>query len=373
MTTLERLAELGQSVWIDYIRRRMLEDGELARLIAQGVRGLTSNPTIFEQAIGESDDYDAAIRADADPTDARALFDRLAREDVTRAADLFRPLYDRTDGLDGYVSIEVAPGLARDAAGTVAEARRLWRALDRPNVMIKVPGTVEGLLAIRTLIADGVNVNVTLIFSRERYRAVLEAWAAGLEDRLAAGRPVGRVASVASFFVSRVDTLVDRRLEALAAARPDRAAALLALRGRAAVANAKLAYRVFAETLATPRVRALLARGARPQRPLWASTSTKNSAYPDLLYVEPLIGPHTVNTVPPKTLAALLDHGRVARTVDSGWDDAEAVLATLEAEGIDLAEVTAQLEAEGVAAFARSEETLLERLRAKVSALGGRG
>jgi len=372
MTVLQRLAELGQSVWIDYIRRRMLEDGELERLIAQGVRGLTSNPTIFEQAIGESDDYDAAILAAEHPEDTRALFDRLAQEDVRRAAQLFRPIYDRTEGLDGYVSLEVAPALARDAAGTVSEARRLWQALDCPNVMIKVPGTVEGLSAVRTLLAEGINVNVTLVFSRERYRAVLEAWTAGLEDRLAAGLPLERVASVASFFVSRVDTLIDRRLDALAAERPDRAAALAALKGRAAVANAKLAYRLFAETLAEPRVRALTARGARPQRPLWASTSTKNPAYPDLLYVESLIGPHTVNTVPPKTLAALLDHGRVARTVDTGWDEAEAVLAAIEAEGIRLAEVTAQLEEEGVAAFARSEETLLDRLAAKVAALSAR-
>jgi transaldolase/glucose-6-phosphate isomerase len=358
---LRALHALGQSIWVDYIRRQILENGELARLIDLGVRGLTSNPTIFEQAIDGSDDYDAAIRAFGRRDDVQALYDHLTTSDIARAADLFRPVFDEAGGADGFVSLEVSPLLARDTDATVSEARRLFSLVDRPNLMIKVPATAAGVPAIRTLIADGLNINVTLIFSLDRYRAVIDAYLAGLEDRLAAGRRLDTVHSVASFFVSRVDTLVDKRLEALQAQHPEAAA----LFGKAAVANAKLAYAVFRETLESPRWARLREAGAAPQRPLWASTSTKNPGYPDLLYVETLIGPDTVNTVPPKTLEAILDHGRIRRTVDEGVAEARDTLARLEALGISMQDVTDQLEQEGVAAFEQSFRTLMAGLEKK--------
>jgi transaldolase len=364
-TRVHAIRALGQSIWVDFIRRRTLEDGTLARYIAAGVSGLTSNPTIFEKAINGSDDYDAAIRATADRRDPQALYDALTIADIQAAADLFRPVYDETGGADGFVSLEVSPLLARNTAETVAEAHRLWQRVDRPNLMIKVPATVDGLPAIRQLLADGLNINVTLIFSLERYRAVLDAFQGGLEDRLRAGQPVGAVHSVASFFVSRVDTLVDQKLAALAETRPE----ARRLMGRAAVANAKLAYQIFQETLAGDRWARLARAGAHPQRPLWASTSTKNPAYPDLLYVDNLIGPHTVNTVPPATLDAILDHGVAARTVDVGVDEARQVLAEIEALGIRMADVTAQLEQEGVAAFAESFRSLMAGLAEKITQL----
>jgi transaldolase len=374
-TRLAALADLGQSIWVDDIRRDTLGDGTLARWIAQGVRGLTSNPTIFEQAIATSEVYDDAIRrhegARSESDDLITVTESLMMEDVVAACDLFRPVYEATGGTDGYVSLEVDPRLAHDTAGTLRAAERLWAAVGRPNLMIKVPATPAGLPALRHLIATGVNVNMTLLFSRERYRAVVETYLAGLEDRRAAGLPLDTVASVASFFVSRVDTLVDQRLETLAAVRPAERAALLALRGRAAVANARLAYQVFREVVESPRYRQLAAHGARPQRPLWASTSTKNPAYPDLLYVETLIGPDTVNTVPPGTLAAILDHARAIRTVDTEVDRCQADLAALEAVGIDLSDVTATLERDGVAKFQESFRHLLDVVankRARLSA-----
>jgi len=366
---LEQLAALGQSIWLDFIRRDILENGELATLIAEGVRGMTSNPTIFEQAIDGSEAYDAQIRQLGPAADAHTLYDALTGEDIRRACDLFRPVYDRTGGDDGLVSVEVSPLLATDTEATVKEARRLWAAIDRPNVMIKVPATLAGLPAIRSLIAAGVNVNVTLIFSQTRYEAVMDAYWDGIAERVAAGLSVGHVRSVASFFVSRVDTLVDRLLDEAAAANPGRASDLAALKGRAAVANAQLAYRRFQQRMASPAVVKLVAQGARPQRPLWASTSTKNPAYPDLLYVDTLVGPDTVNTVPPATLRAILDHALAERTVDRDFSGAEAVMAELRSAGIDMDAVTAQLEAEGVAAFEASFRKLLNGLAAKAERL----
>jgi transaldolase len=366
---LEQLAALGQSIWLDFIRRDILENGELAALIAEGVRGMTSNPTIFEQAIDGSEAYDAQIRQLGPGADVHTLYDALTGEDIRRACDLFRPVYDRTGGDDGLVSVEVSPLLATDTDATVKEARRLWAAIDRPNVMIKVPATRAGLPAIRSLIAAGINVNVTLIFSQMRYEAVMDAYWDGIAERVAAGLSVRAVRSVASFFVSRVDTLVDRLLDEAAASNPGRASDLAALKGRAAVANAQLAYRRFQQRMASPAVAKLVAQGARPQRPLWASTSTKNPAYPDLLYVDTLVGPDTVNTVPPATLRAILDHALAERTVDRDFSGAEAVMAELRSAGIDMDAVTAQLEAEGVAAFEASFRKLLNGLAAKAERL----
>ncbi|CAB1129193.1 Transaldolase [Candidatus Hydrogenisulfobacillus filiaventi] len=361
-TSIHALNELGQSIWYDNIRRGLLDSGELARLIEAGVSGVTSNPTIFEKAIGGSNDYDAAItELVRRGLDAQAIYDQLTLEDIGRGADLLRPVYDRTNGEDGYISIEVPPTLAADTPATVAEARRIFGTLNRPNVMIKVPATPEGIPAIRTLIADGVNVNVTLIFSLKTYDDVITAYWEGLEDRLQRGLPVDRVASVASFFVSRVDTLVDKLI--------DERGLDPALRGKAAVANAKLAYELFQRRSAEPRWAALAAKGARVQRPLWASTSTKNPAYPPLLYVDTLIGPHTVNTLPPQTVEAVLQSVKVARTVDADLDRAHADLEALEAAGISMDWVTDQLMQQGVKAFEDSFASLMAGLEKKVAAV----
>jgi transaldolase len=364
------LALLGQSLWLDYIHRDLLDSGELRRLIEQdGIRGVTSNPTIFEQAIGGGTAYDAAIAALArEGRDARGILEALAVEDVARAADAFRPIYDMAGGNDGFVSLEVAPDLAHDADETVAEARRLWAAVDRPNLMIKVPGTAEGLPAVTRLIADGINVNVTLLFSVEMYRRVIAAYVRGLEQRVEAGRPLDAVRSVASFFVSRVDTEVDKRLEAKIAAATDAAARsrLEGLLGKAAVANAVVAYQAYEAGFMAPAVRALMGKGAAVQRPLWASTSSKNPRYPDTLYVDSLIGPDVVNTVPPATLRAFQDHGRPVRTIDADVAGARRHLGALAAEGIDLRDVTDVLEADGVRKFVDSFTSLLATISAKL-------
>ena len=362
MNTSQRLAELGQSIWYDNIQRGLLDDGTLAGMIARGeIRGVTSNPTIFMNAITRSADYDAELlpllAGGASATDA---FWQLAIADIRTATDLFRPLYDATNGGDGYVSLEVNPTLAEDTAATLAEARSLWQRVDRPNLMVKIPATKAGIPAIRDAIAGGVNINVTLIFSRERYAAVMDAYLAGLERRAAEGLPLENIASVASFFVSRVDTLVDKRLEAIIKEGGARAEAARALLGRAAVANARLAYADFKATFSTERFARLRDKGARVQRPLWASTGTKNPAYSDVLYVDELIGPDTVNTVPPQTLAALLDHGQVRLTVEEDLDGARQTLAELEALGISMTGVTDQLEREGVQSFAEAFAALLE-------------
>ena len=369
---LRSLHAAGQSVWLDYIDRTMLHDGTLARLIAHdALMGMTSNPTIFEKALADGSAYDAQIAAVREPLTAWQLFELVETADVRAACDAFADVYARTGGDDGYVSIEVSPGVANDATATVEEARRLWATVDRPNVMVKVPGTAEGAQAIRRLIAEGINVNVTLLFAVEAHARVIEAYLGGLEDRVAAGQAIDRIASVASFFVSRVDTAIDKRLEATAATAAEGVReGLLALRGRAAIANARLAYRLFTRCFSGARWEALAARGARVQRPLWASTSCKNPAYRDVVYVEELIGPHTVNTMPPATMDAFRDHGVTARTVDAGWTAADQLFHDLAQAGIVLDAVTDQLLAEGLASFQRSFDGLVAGLERKAVALG---
>lgn len=353
--------DFGQSVWLDYIERGLVTDGGLARLVEDdGIRGVTSNPSIFHQAITKGDAYGAAIDAllgQRPRISTTELYEALVIEDIRGAADALRAVYDESGGSDGFVSLEVSPHLAADAAGTVEEARRLWREVARPNLMIKVPATAAGMPAVERLLADGVNVNVTLMFSLAHYEAVAAAFLRGLER---AASPAG-VASVASFFVSRVDTAVDAELEAIGTAEA------LALRGTAAVANAGLAYRRFLEIFHGDAFAALRRRGGRVQRPLWASTSTKNPSYPDLKYVEELVGPETVNTIPTATLDAYRDHGRPRNALAEAAAASAAALDRLHGLGIDLDRVTEQLQVEGVAAFARSFDQLmaaLERARA---------
>jgi transaldolase len=374
MTTdrLHRLHDAGVSIWLDYIDRGMLRSGDLQRRIREDVlTGMTSNPTIFEKALAEGTAYDEQLRSAPPGLTAWELFELIATDDVRTACDQFRRVYDETDGGDGFVSIEVSPAAANDTDATVREARRLWQTVGRPNVLIKVPGTEAGARAVRRLIADGINVNITLLFAIEAHRRVIEAYFAGLEERTAAGRPVDHIASVASFFVSRVDTEVDKRLDARIASAPaSEAERLTSLKGRAAIANAKLAYRLFRQQFAGKRWEALRARGAKLQRPLWASTSTKNPGYRDVMYVEQLIGPDTVNTMPPATVEAFRDHGEVARTVDTGLDEAERVISELERVGIPLSEVTEKLLVDGLASFQKSFETLIAGLERKTRMLG---
>lgn len=361
-TKLHELAQLGQAVWYDNIRRALLDSGELAELIQAGVRGVTSNPTIFEKAIAGSVDYDEALHRLVDQGETVSqIYEILALEDIARTADLLKPVFEETGGLDGYVSIEVSPTLAYDTEGTILEARRLFELLGRQNVMIKVPATSEGLPAIRALIGDGININVTLIFSRQRYQAVAEAYLAGLEARLVRGSKSLDVASVASFFVSRVDTAVDAALGAVGAG-AEQAGNLM---GKIAIANSKVAYAHFRQIFSGPRWARLAAQGARPQRPLWASTGTKNPIYPDTLYVDALIGPDTVDTVPPATLQAFLNHGTVASTLGEGVAEARAHLRALADLGVDLGEITRDLQDQGVAAFAKSFEALMEAIAEK--------
>lgn len=361
MTTLLQLQALGQSPWQDNISRSQLASGALARMVADGdITGLTSNPTIFEQAIGKSDAYDTGLRSFASAgLSAEQIFYALAVEDIQAAADVFQPLYARSKGREGFVSLEVSPRLAHDTAGTISEAQRLAQQVQRPNLMIKIPATRAGLPAITATLAAGISVNVTLIFSLQRYREVIDAHLAGIEQALAAGRRLEGIASVASFFVSRVDSMIDKQLADRMAADPAARPRLQALRGRAAIANARLAYQLFSETMQTPRWKALAASGAQPQRPLWASTSTKDPAYRDVLYVEQLIGPQTVNTLPPATLQAFKDHGNAAVTLHPQAGDSQQLLQQLAAAGIDLQHVTEQLEADGVAAFQKSFDSLL--------------
>ena len=371
MSRLEQLAARGQSVWLDNITRGMLLSGELKSLIAQGVRGLTSNPSIFEKAIATGAEYDEPLRRLlAQKMSVEDIVERLVVEDIRDAADLFRPLYDRTSGEDGYVSIEVSPLLARNTDATLAEARRLWKWVDRPNVMIKIPATREGIPAIQRCLTDGININVTLIFSLERYDEVAQAYRAALETRAQQGLGVG-VASVATFFISRIDTSVDKLVQEKIQTSPSAKEkdALLELLGKVAIANAKAAYRLFQKRFSDEKFAALRTLGARPQRPLWASTGTKNPHYSDVLYVDQLIGASTVNTLPPATLAAFLDHGQVADTLESDADEALKTLERLKAAKIDLRRVTETLEAEGVRLFAESYEKLIASLRAKKQAL----
>lgn len=364
MTNLLREIEaLGQSIWIDNLNRQLLDDGTLRRLIEEdGISGVTSNPTIFEKGMGQSDRYDDAFReAAADTDDPQEIFERLAYRDVWDAADLLRPIFEQTEGQDGYVSFELPASLAFDAQGSVEAAVRHRDALDRPNVLIKVPGTEEGVRAFEELTARGVNVNVTLLFAVQRYREVAEAFLRGLERRHEAGEPIDRSASVASFFVSRVDSKVDKVLEEKGREE---------LRGKAAVANAKLAYAVFGEIFSGERWERLRAAGANVQRPLWGSTSTKNPDYQDTLYVDELIGPDTVNTMPDATIEAARDHATPARTIDRDVDAARELMTELERAGADFDDIVLrQLVDEGVQAFADSYESLLETLERKGSEL----
>jgi transaldolase len=369
---LVELQQQGQSVWLDYIRRKALLSGDVRKLIEEdGLRGMTANPAIFQAAIAAGDDYDQTIekmvRAGAEPV---AIYEQLAVEDIQEACDQFRALYDSTDGADGFVSLEVAPNLAYNTEGTLEEARRLWKWVDRPNLMIKVPGTAAGVPAIETLLAEGINVNVTLLFAIDAYEAVAWAYIRALERRVAEGKPVDRIASVASFFVSRVDVMIDPMLDKKAAAASGaEKAALEGLRGKAAIANARLAYQSFKKIFGDQRFTDLKAHGARVQRPLWASTSVKNPAYSDLLYADALIGPDTVDTMPRETLEAFRDHGTVANTVENDIDGAKATLAALEAAGISMKAVTDKLEQEGVEKFEQAFDGLLKGIVEKRAAL----
>ncbi len=368
-TPLTTLHAAGQSIWLDFIDRSMLGNGDLERRIRDdALTGMTSNPTIFEKALATGSAYDAQLLANAGKG-AWELFELVETDDVRVACDAFAGIHQASGRKDGFVSIEVSPGSAHDAAATIEEAHRLWTAVARPNVMIKVPGTPEGCVALRRLIADGLNVNVTLLFAVDAHARVIEAYLAGLEDRAAKGGDLSHVASVASFFVSRVDTAIDAKLEALAKAGTITAERLAALRGRAAVGNAKRAYKLFQERFSGPRWAALEAKGAQLQRPLWASTGTKNPAYRDVLYVEELVGPDTVNTMPPATIAAYRDHGVTKRTVDAGLAGVDTLFKELATLGISLDAVTDQLLAEGLASFQKSFDTLIAGIEQKTAAL----
>lgn len=374
VSPVKRLLEFGQSPWLDFISRSLLKSGELRRMIDEwGVRGVTSNPVIFEKAIVHTDDYSAEIaRLARAGNSAEQIYEALAIEDIRAAADLLAPIYRASGGTDGFVSLEVSPHLARDATATISEAKRLWSTLDRANVMIKVPGTTEGLTAIRSLLADGINVNVTLLFSIERYREVLEAHGQGLEAALAAGRPINHIASVASFFLSRIDTLIDADLDALAAASADREQEAMRLRGSTAIASARLAYEIYEQGIASERYRRLRVAGAQVQRLLWASTGTKDRTYGPIKYVEPLIGPDTVNTMPLDTLKAYHAGGQPMTRLAGHVTEARGVLATLAALEIDLDAATARLLDEGIEKFVRPYDGLLRAIESARSAASGR-
>lgn len=357
---LHELNASGQSIWLDFIDRAILRDGSLQKRIENdALTGMTSNPTIFEKALAEGTAYDDQIGSATGSFTAMELFELVETTDVRDACDIFRPVFDRTKGKDGFVSIEVSPGAANDARATIAEAQRLWKTVDRPNVMIKIPGTLEGAKAVEEATANGINVNITLLFSIEAYARVIEAYLKGLEARVKAGKAINDIHSVASFFVSRVDTEVDKRLGSNDA-----------IKGKAAIANAKLAYALFQKEFSSARWKALGAKGGNVQRPLWASTSTKNPAYRDVLYVEELIGPDTVNTMPPATIEAFRDHGKVARTIDQNLGQAQKDLNAIEAAGVSMKEVTDKLLADGLASFQKSFETLVAGLEKKTKALG---
>lgn len=364
MNTLQRLyADAGQSPWIDFIDRQLIESGRLDGLIADGIRGLTSNPTIFAKAVA-SGHYDDLIREKLDAGEgSQAIYEAIAVRDVGDAADRLRRIYDESDGADGFASIEVEPELSDDTQGTIARARYLWMTLGRPNVFVKIPATQAGIPAIEASIADGINVNVTLMFSVEVYRQVAMAYLTGLRRRMASSQPIERVASVASFFVSRVDTKVDKMLTEHGS---DEA---LERRGMAAVANARLAYEAYLEIFHGPEFADLRASGARVQRCLWASTSTKNPSYDDIMYVRELIGPETVNTMPIETIEAFLDHGDVRRTLDADLHAAHDAIRAVEAEGVSMPQVTAELLSEGIVTFATSFDALIATIEGKRAAL----
>ena len=355
--SVARISDFGQSIWLDYIRRKFILSGELKKLIDEdGLKGVTSNPAIFEEAIAKSNDYDEALEVLAkEGRTAKDIFLSIAVEDVQNAADLFAEVYKKTNGVDGYVSLEVSPDLALNTKGTIAEARSLWKAVDRKNVMIKVPGTKEGLPAIQQLISECMNVNVTLLFGLDRYREVAEAYVAGLEKRAQDGKPLNSIASVASFFLSRIDSMIDPMLEE----KPkDSVAGKLV--GKVAIACAKEAYLIYKNVFGSERFRQLEAKGAKPQRLLWASTGTKNKAYSDVIYVEALIGANTVNTVPMQTLNAYRDHGHAAARLEENIEESQIVLQELKELGIDLKSVSEKLEDEGIQKFVQPFEHLLK-------------
>lgn len=370
MSRLNHLYEdLRQSPWLDNLRRGWILDGELARWVERGVRGITSNPTTFQKAIESSSEYDGQFQSlVAGGRSVEDIYWDMVTSDIRSALEILRPVHEASGGVDGYVSLEVAPELAHDEAATVAAARSLHRRIDQPNLFVKVPATAEGVRAIRQLISEGHSINVTLIFGLERYEEVIEAYISGLEAHLEAqgsDADLSGIDSVASFFVSRVDTEVDRRLEGIGSVEA------LSLRGKSAIAQAQLAYQIFKERFSGPRWQRLVERGAHVQRPLWASTSTKNPAYPDTLYIDALIGPHTVSTMPEATLDAFDDHGELARTVDADPEAARQVLDQVEAAGVDLASVSAVLEDQGVASFAKSFDELLAVLSVKTESMSG--
>jgi transaldolase/glucose-6-phosphate isomerase len=361
---LKGLLAYGQSPWMDYIRRDLLTSGGLKKMIQQdGLMGMTSNPTIFEKAITGSKDYaDITESPDAKKLDAKGVYEKIAIRDVQDATDIFKPVYQQSKRRDGYVSLEVAPTLANDTQGTIDEARRLWKSVGRENVMIKVPGTKEGLPAIRQLLEEGININITLLFSQPVYEQVAEAFLAALESRVKKGQDISHIASVASFFVSRIDTLIDSQIDAKLKTETDanRRALLTSVQGKIAIANAKLTYRKYQELFGSPRWKALAAKGAQTQRLLWASTSTKNPKYRDVLYVEELIGADTVDTIPPATFDAFRDHGRLRPSLTENVDEAAKTMASLEKAGISMKEVTEKLVVDGVKLFADAFKQLLE-------------
>jgi transaldolase len=375
MSRLSKLHDEGQSIWLDNIDREMLHNGDLERRIAEDfLTGMTSNPTIFEKALAEGNEYDEQLTSAPQNLTPDGLFELVETTDVQRACDLFAGVYSGTRGGDGYVSIECSPAVANDAHATIEEAHRLWETVDRPNVMVKVPGTEQGAIAVRELTAAGINVNITLLFSLEAHERVIDAYIAGLEDRVAQGNPIDHIFSVASFFVSRVDTEVDKRIdEMVKTANPGDRDRLKMLKGRAAIANAKLAYKLFRRKFseANPKWTALAERGARLQQTLWASTSVKNPAYRDVMYVEELIGDDTINTMPPSLIEAFRDHGDVQRTVDKRLGAAEGLLREVEAVGISMKDVTDKLLVDGLASFQNSWDTLTAGIERKMSALAG--
>ncbi len=368
---LLNLESLGQSIWMDFISRGTITSGQLQQWIERdGISGVTSNPSIFQKAITESDDYDESIRdLTLEGMTGEEIFRSLAVEDIQRVAELLRPTYDRTDGRDGFVSLEVSPKLAHDTAGTIAEARELWTLVNRPNAMIKVPATSEGIPAIRELTGEGINVNITLLFGLPRYREVADAYISGLEIRATKGKPLKEIASVASFFLSRIDTLIDPVLEEKKKSADPRAGTAARLQGQIAIASAKVAYEMYKELFSTERFLRLVKKGARTQKLLWASTSTKNPAYKDIKYMETLIGPDTINTVPVETLNAYRDHGHPEQTLDQEVHRAYHLLNKLSIVGIDLAAVTQQLEDEGVAKFIAAFDQIMDSLRDKETAM----
>lgn len=372
-TTPKKLHDLGQSLWYDNIERRLLDNGDLEAMIKRGdIFGITSNPSIFNNAISKSKDYDQQLGelARAGRTTAE-IYDQLTVQDIKAACDLFRPLYDSTRGGDGYVSIEVHPDLANDTDATIKEASRLWSLIDKPNLMVKIPATAAGVPAIRRSVSNGININITLIFGRDRYAEVIEAYMAGLERRVQNNLSIAHQTSVASFFVSRIDTKVDEWLDAIVKKGGAEAEKAEQLKGKVAIANAKLAYQLFKEQFDSPRFEALKKKGARPQRPLWASTSTKNPAYPDLIYVDTLVGANTVNTVPPQTLQAVKDHGKAALSIEDDLDGAHQSLADLESLGLSLDQATAELETEGVSSFSKAIKSVFESIEERSRSLIG--